>query len=59
MPIMCGFTTDGNPGAFMQHEEWGPCYVEQDSEYDNKLFVYKLNEGLKILAEQALNKVTG
>ena len=58
LPVMCGFSSEGSPGAFMQHEEWGPCYVEQDMEYDDKLFVYKLNEGLELLARQAVNKVT-
>ena len=55
MPILCGYSSDNNPGAFMQHEEWGPCYVEQDPNYPDKLFVYKLNDGLKLLAEQAKN----
>jgi len=54
MPIMCGYTKKGNDGAFMNHPEWGPCYVELDYEFRNKLFVYKLDDGLKLLAEQAI-----
>jgi hypothetical protein len=53
MPIICGITHDSSPGAFMDHEKWGTCYVEQDRDYDDILFVYKLNEGMKILAEHA------
>ena len=48
---------EGSPGAFMQHQEWGACYVEQDMDYDAKLVVYKLDEGLELLAKQTLNKV--
>lgn len=40
----------------MQHTEWGPCYVEMDPDYPDKLFVYKLNEGLELLRKQVLNK---
>ena len=57
MPILCGYTKEINTGAFMNHSEWGPCYVELDYEFNNKLFVYKLNDGLKILAEQAKDAV--
>ena len=59
MPIICGYSGDESPGAFMQHETWGPCYVEQDNKYPDKLFVYKLNEGLELLAKQALNTISG
>jgi hypothetical protein len=53
MPILCGYTKDLNPGAFMNHSEWGPCYVELDVDYPDKLFVFKLNDGLKLLAGEA------
>ena len=43
-------------GAFMQHTEWGPCYVGQDSDFPDKLFIWELNKGLKILAEEAVKK---
>jgi len=51
-PIVCGYTNANNIGAFMQHSQWGPCYVEQDMNFQDKLFIYKLNEGLKMLEEQ-------
>lgn len=54
MPIYCGYTKKNGYGGFIDHETWGPCYVELDSDFPNKLFVYKLNDGLKILAEQLL-----
>ena len=57
MPILCGYAKEGNDGAFMNHSEWGPCYVELDFEFKNKLFIYKLNNGLKLLAEQAMDSM--
>ncbi|MBN2444347.1 MAG: hypothetical protein JXJ04_23495 [Spirochaetales bacterium] len=57
MPIVCGYTGEYSPGAFMDHEEWGPCYLEQDIDYPDKIFIYKLNDGLKLLAEQAANAI--
>ncbi|MBN2534514.1 MAG: hypothetical protein JXB88_16645 [Spirochaetales bacterium] len=57
-PILCGYTNRENPGAFMDHEKWGPCYVEQDPDYPKKIFVYKLNEGLKLLADQVVTRAT-
>ncbi len=53
MPIYCGYSTEGTRGAFVDHEEWGPCYVELCDDFPNKLFVYKLNDGLKVMAENA------
>ncbi|MBN2738775.1 MAG: hypothetical protein JXR70_17465 [Spirochaetales bacterium] len=56
-PIYCGYTKKMSSGAFMQHDSWGPCYVEQD--FDNKkLFVYKLNEGMQILASEAAGRLS-
>ncbi|MCK4796565.1 MAG: hypothetical protein KAT05_04245 [Spirochaetes bacterium] len=57
LPILCGYTKKINQGGFMNHSLWGPCYVYLDCDFDNKLFVYKLNDGLKILAEQAKDAV--
>jgi hypothetical protein len=57
LPIMCGYTRSDNSGAFMMHSVWGPCYVEQDNNFADKLFVYKLNDGLALLAEQAKEMV--
>lgn len=53
MPIYCGYSEKYTRGAFVDHEEWGPCYVELCDEFPNKLFVFKLNEGLKVMAENA------
>jgi hypothetical protein len=57
MPIYCGYTSKYAPGAFMEHTEWGPCYVEVDLDHPDKLFVFKLNDGLQILADQAMDGV--
>jgi len=51
MPIFCGYSMESTPGAFMDHEEWGMCYVQLIG--TNILYVYKLNEGLKLMAENA------
>ena len=59
MPIICGYSGDESPGAFMRHEEWGPCYVEQENKYPDKLCVYVLNDGLEILARQGVSKISG
>jgi len=59
LPIYCGYTRDGNSGAFLDHEKWGMCYVESDRNYPKKIFVYKLNDGLKMLADEAAEKMPG
>jgi len=51
MPVFCGYSMESTPGAFMDHEEWGMCYVQLIG--TNTLYVYKLNEGLKLTAENA------
>ena len=56
LPIYCGYTHEGNNGAFLLHDTWGPCYVEQDSEFSGKLFVYRLNDGLKLLADSVMDR---
>lgn len=53
MPVYCGFTKDGTEGAFFKHSQFGPCFVEHDADIPDKLMVYKLNDGLKILADEA------
>jgi hypothetical protein len=58
MPIYCGFTKEGTDGAFFHHKKYGPCFVEFDLDNPRKLFVYILNDGLKILAEGARKAVT-
>ncbi len=52
IPILCGYTNKFNRGVFIEHEKWGPCYVEQDYNYPDRLFLFKLNDGLKTLAEK-------
>jgi hypothetical protein len=59
MPIHCGLTKEGTDGAFFKHKKLGPCFVEFDIDNPKKLFVYKLNDGLKILAEDARKVVAG
>ena len=59
MPIHCGLTKEGSEGAFFLHTKLGPCFVELDSDNPKKLFVYKLNDGLKLLAEEARKAVSG
>lgn len=49
-PIRCGYTKDSNPGTFIDHEKFGPLFIEQDSDYPKKLFIYKLTGGLKLLS---------
>ncbi len=52
MPIACGLTKEGTDCAFFNHKKFGPCFAEFDIDNPNKLFVYKLNDGLKILVNQ-------
>jgi len=52
-PIIFGYSDRTNPGAFMNHSQWGPCYLEQDPYYPEKLFVYKLNKGKESLHKSA------
>ena len=49
MPLQCGKSSSSTPGAFVDHETWGPLYIEQDMSNADKLLVFKLNDGLKIL----------
>lgn len=36
-------------GAFVNHKEWGPLYVDRDEDNMQLLRVYKLNDGLKAI----------
>jgi len=56
LPLRSGYTKADNPGAFMDHEDWGPCYVELDYSVPGKLFVYKLNKGMDILREKMMRE---
>jgi hypothetical protein len=53
MPVSLGYTNQ-DPGAFMNHTRLGPCYVEQNTNRDGILFIFKLNEAVEILKRQAL-----
>ena len=55
-PIRCGYTKDLNPGTFMDHSKFGPLYIEQDTDFPKKLFIYKLTDGLKLLSEMVTGK---
>ncbi|MCP4136455.1 MAG: hypothetical protein GY754_36135 [bacterium] len=56
MPIPGGYTREDNPGAFFNHEEWGPCYMEHDPDMRGKLFIYKMNDGLELLRDMAMGE---
>ncbi|MDD5673343.1 MAG: hypothetical protein PHC61_04215 [Chitinivibrionales bacterium] len=49
LPIFGGYTGLETPGAFVNHSTLGPLYVEMDYDHPNVLFIYKLNDGLKLL----------
>lgn len=42
--VLLGPTRTSNYGAFMNHSEWGPCYVEFKTDVRRTLFVYRLEE---------------
>ncbi|MBN1700204.1 MAG: hypothetical protein JW881_22020 [Spirochaetales bacterium] len=56
LPVLCGYTDEMASGAFMEHEAWGPCYIDWDPDVPEKLFVFRLNEGLRLLADRILGK---
>jgi hypothetical protein len=56
MPISLGFTNK-DPGAFLDHTTLGPLYVEKSSARPGVWFLFKLNDGLQILREEALSIV--
>lgn len=43
-PIIGAYNKRGSTGAFVLHTELGPLYVEQDFNFPDKLFIYKLLE---------------
>lgn len=51
-PIRLGLVEMNVKGAFMLHDTIGPCYVLLDTERSKNVLVYKLNEGLPIIAQQ-------
>jgi len=58
MPVSLGYTNT-DPGAFMTHSEFGPCYVEQSTMRGGIMFIFKLNDAIDILKKQALDKAQG
>lgn len=51
-PVRLGLTSDYIPGAFMMHDTLGPCYILLDEEYSRLVLVFKLHDGLPIIAGQ-------
>jgi hypothetical protein len=51
MGIVGGKTGDASRdnGAFVNHKEWGPLYVDRDEDNMNLLRVYKLNDAMKAI----------
>ena len=56
MPILAGMSFESTQGAFLNHSKWGTCYAQLIGSHT--LHVYKLNDGLKLLAEQAKSAVS-
>jgi hypothetical protein len=52
MPVSLGYT-NRDPGAFMNHTKLGPCYVEQNTNREGVLFIFKLNEAVEIIKRKA------
>jgi hypothetical protein len=50
--------TNRDPGAFMNHPRLGPCYVEQNTNREGILFIFKLNDAVEILKRKALGAVS-
>lgn len=51
-PIRLGLVESNVKGAFMLHDTLGPCYILLDPENAKNVLLYKLNEGLPIIARQ-------
>ncbi len=45
--IRGGKTSKQNIGDFFNHEKWGTCFLEKDTMFPDKLFVYRLSDSLK------------
>ena len=55
-PIFGEETYYQKDGAFVNHSELGPLYLDRSPKFENALLVYKLNDALKILQEKAGGK---
>jgi hypothetical protein len=49
LPIFGGYSGEDNYGAFVNHTELGPLYVDMDDQHPGVLLVYKLNDALEML----------
>ena len=56
LPVFGGNTVLENPGCFVNHTKLGPLYVEMDSDHENVLLIYKLNDCFEILRKKAVGK---
>ena len=54
MPIYCGYKQERGSGAFLQHSVFGTCWLEVDDTLPGKYFLFKLNDGLTLLADGVL-----
>jgi hypothetical protein len=53
-PIFGGLAAGAKiTGAFVNHSEWGPIYLDEDADHPGAMLVYHLNQGLEILRAQA------
>jgi hypothetical protein len=57
-PVSLGYTNQ-DPGAFMNHSKLGPCYVEENTNQDGILFIFKLNGAVDILKRRVLGAASG
>ena len=57
-PVSLGYTTEDPIAAFMNHSKLGPCYVEQNTNRNAILFIFKLNDVIEIIKKQALGAVS-
>jgi len=48
-PILGGYSSTDGYGAFVNHTELGPLYVDMDDQHPGILLVYKLNDALELL----------
>ena len=56
LPVFGGNTVLENPGCFVNHTKFGPLYVEMDSDHENVLLIYRLNDCFEILRKKAVGK---
>lgn len=52
MPMLGEYSDPETPGAFVEHSQWGPVYVERHPRSYMHLRVYRLREGLEKVLKQ-------